>query len=236
MSNAIIPRDIKVISFDLDDTLWNGTQVIMHAEKTMLQWMQTNTPRVLEVFPKEALRDKKMQFIRDNPHLRNKISAARQHFLEHIFAELDYSVPHKKAQACFEAFYEARQQVVLFDDVLGTLDQLKQAYRLIAITNGNADIEKTGLAHAFEFCLQAENFERPKPHQDIFHHALALTDCHAEEVLHVGDHPVHDMQGAFEVGMHTCWLNDGKRQWDQNFEPDFVIESISGLAQNIFKP
>ena len=73
MSNAIIPRDIKVISFDLDDTLWNGTQVIMHAEKTMLQWMQTNTPRVLEVFPKEALRDKKMQFIRDNPHLRNKI-------------------------------------------------------------------------------------------------------------------------------------------------------------------
>lgn len=229
MSASPIPAGVDVISFDLDDTLWDGTQVIMHAERVMLQWMQEHTPRVIDTLSKEDLRDKKGQFLRANPHLTNKISAARQHFLEHLFAELDYSAPQVKAQECFDAFYEARQQVVLFDDVVETLHALKQHYRLIAITNGNADIEKTGLADFFEFCLQAENFERPKPHQDIFHHALALTQCRAQQVLHVGDHPVHDMQGAYDVGMQTCWLDDNSRQWQQGFEPHLVVSHVREL-------
>ena len=236
MADILIPKGVKVISFDLDDTLWNGHQVILHAEQAMLDWMTANTPQVLSQLSQTQLRDKKFQFIKSQPYLRNKISLARQQFLQALFQEFGYQQAQQLAQACFDAFYEARQNVVLFDDVLETLSALKKEYQLIAITNGNADIHKTGLGHIFDFCLQAESFSRPKPHPDIFCHALERIGCSAEQVLHVGDHPVHDMQGAFDVGMRTCWLDDGKRQWDQDFEPDFVIESISGLAQKILKP
>lgn len=229
MSESSIPSGIKLISFDLDDTLWNGTEVILHAENTMLNWMQIHTPKVLEALSQQALRDKKIQFIRANPHLVNKISDARRLFLQQLFSEFNYPSAEQLAQACFTEFYDARQQVTLFEDVLDTLEGLKQDYRLIAITNGNADIEKTGLSHAFEFCLQAENFDRPKPHADIFEHALERTGVDADQVLHVGDHPVQDMQGAYDVGMKTAWLNDGTRQWQQTFKPHLTIKHVKDL-------
>lgn len=230
MSDIAIPQSVKIISFDLDDTLWSGNQVIRHAEQAMLDWMQRNTPQVLSNLSQLQLRDKKNQFIKSNPHLGNKISLARQQFLQALFQEFGYHNSQQLAQACFDAFYEARQNVVLFDDVLETLSALKKVYQLIAITNGNADIHKTGLGHLFEFCLQAESFVRPKPHSDIFHHALERLDCSAQQVLHVGDHPVHDMQGAFDVGMKTVWLQDGTRAWDQVFEPDLIIQHIRELV------
>lgn len=230
MPDILIPQGVKVISFDLDDTLWSGHQVILHAEQAMLDWMIENTPQVLSQLSQTQLRDKKFQFIKSNPHLSNKISLARQQFLQTLFQEFGYQQAQQLAQACFDAFYEARQNVVIFDGALEALAALKKEYQLIAITNGNADIHKTGLGHIFDFCLQAESFVRPKPHPDIFHHALERLDCPAQQVLHVGDHPVHDMQGAFEVGMKTVWLQDGTRSWDQDFQPDLIIKHIRELV------
>ena len=230
MSDILIPQGVKVISFDLDDTLWSGHQVILHAEQAMLDWMQANTPLVLSQLSQTQLRDKKIQFIKSHPHLSNKISLARQQFLHVLFAEFGYEQTQQLAQKCFNVFYEARQNVVLFDDVDATLNELKKNYQLIAITNGNADIHKTGLGHIFDFCLQAELFDQPKPHPEIFNHALARLGCSAEQVLHVGDHPVHDMQGAYDVGMKTVWLQDGTRPWAQTFDPDLIIRHIRELV------
>jgi putative hydrolase of the HAD superfamily len=230
MSDVVIPSSVKVISFDLDDTLWSGHAVILQAEQAMLKWMQDNTPNVLANLSQLQLRDKKIQFIKSNPHLTNKISFARQQFLQQLFSEFGYSHAEQLSADCFDAFYTARQNVILFDDVLTTLDELKSHYQLIAITNGNADIEKTGLGHAFDFCLQAESFERPKPHADIFEHALERLGCDASVVLHVGDHPVHDMLGAHEMGMKTAWLKDGSREWQQDFAPHLTIRHIRELT------
>ena len=224
-----IPSAVRVISFDLDDTLWSGSQVIMQAEKMMLSWMHQHTPRVLENLSTEALRNKKIEFIQLNHHLSNKISDARQIFLQQLFSEFDYEQPEKLAQDCFDVFYHARQQVILFDDVLDVLTHLKKEYRLIAITNGNANIEIIGLDHLFEFCLQAEDFDRPKPHRDMFDHALERVGYAAHEVLHVGDHPVQDMQGAYHAGIQTCWLDDRSHQWGQDFTPVMTIQHIREL-------
>jgi len=79
--------------------------------------------------------------------------------------------------------------------------------------------------------LVAEAFSNPKPHRDIFEHALERLECEAKSVLHVGDHPIHDMQGAHEVGMKTCWLDDGSRQWDLPFSAHLVIEHVRDLLQ-----
>jgi len=232
MTDVVIPDSVDVISFDLDDTLWNGTHVILHAEQAMLNWMQQHTPRVQAEFSATELRDKKIQFIKTHPHLAYKVSAARVQFLQWLFTDLAYDNANELAQACFEAFYNARQQVTLFDDVLDVLTQLKQHYRLIAITNGNADVDKTGLAGMFEFCLQGEYFIKPKPHADIFQHALTRLACQPEQVLHVGDHPVQDMQGAHAVGMKTCWLDDGSRQWNKDFNAHFTIPHVRHLKPN----
>ena len=227
---------IKVISFDLDDTLWNGMDVIIKAEKAMQLWMAQNSQEISTSISSKEMRDRKIKFIKSNPHLLNKISRARQLFLTDLFTEFNYDNPESMAEDCFAEFYNARQQVQLFDGVTETLRQLKKQVRLIAITNGNANINSVGLNDYFEFCLNAEDFDKPKPHGDIFMAALANIGVQAHECLHVGDHPVHDMQGAFDVGMATCWLKDGSREWKQDLSPDLTITHVQELVTLFQRP
>jgi len=232
MGQSIIPQGIEVISFDLDDTLWSGPQIIRHAEQASQNWMREHTPEVFSHFNADQLLEKRIQFLKQNPQLKNQISQSRQLFLQQLFKELELPNPQSKAKACFDVFYQARQNVTLFDGVLETLYELKKQYRLISITNGNADVQQTELADMFELSLIAEDFQRPKPHGDMFEHATASLTCEPQAILHVGDHPVHDMQGAYEMGMYTCWLDDGSRQWNQTFEPDIVVKAIQELTNN----
>lgn len=230
-SSSFSLSQIKVISFDLDDTLWNGTQVLIKAEQAVQQWMATHAKEISAGISSKEMRDRKINFIKNNPHLINQISQARQLFLANLFSEFNYANPDEMAKECFEQFYQARQQVQLFEGVIDSLVKLKNHVRLIAITNGNANIELVGLRDYFEFCLNAEDFIKPKPHGDIFMSALEKADIQAHECLHVGDHPVHDMLGAFDVGMATCWLEDGSRDWQQDFSPNLTIKNVKELAQ-----
>ncbi len=220
---------IKVISFDLDDTLWDGTAVLVHAEKTMTSWMAKHTPKIFQQLSHDQLRQRKINFIKNNPHLRYQISQARALFLANLFTEFNYSNAKELADECYGVFYMARQQVTLFDDVIEVLSELKKHYKLIAITNGNANIGAVGLEQYFDFCLNAEDFDLPKPHSEIFEAALSKAGVSSEQCLHVGDHPVHDMQGAKDAGMLTCWLEDGRHAWQLPFTADLTIQHIREL-------
>lgn len=220
---------IKALSFDLDDTLWSGKQVIIKAENAMHEWMLEHTPEVFEQFSKQALQAHKIAFINSNPQLKNKLTDARKKYLSTLFSQLNYPDYKSKAIACFDIFYQARQQVELFDGITEALTKLKKNYRLVAITNGNADIDLTGLGSYFEFCLNAEDFSVPKPHPEIFEAALSQLQIQPEHCLHIGDHPIHDMLGAYDLGIKTCWLKDGTRQWDQSFKADIEISHVSEL-------
>ena len=220
--------DVTVISFDLDDTLWNGTEVLIKAEKAMMEWIQLNVPKVMDL-SREEMRDKKIKFVKSNPHLKYQVSGVRQKFLHSLFEEFDIPAAEKYSHQCFDAFYQARQKVTLFQGVEDVLTDLKKDFQLISLTNGNADIELVGLKSYFDLSLNGENFSKPKPDPEMFEYALQQLNAKPDQILHVGDHPNHDMLGAFEVGMRTCWLKDGTRQWDQEFEPDIKIEHIKEL-------
>lgn len=220
--------DVTVISFDLDDTLWSGTEVLIKAEKAMMEWIQLHTPEVMKL-SRDEMRDKKIQFVKSNPHLRYQVSGVRQKFLHALFDEFNIESAEERSLQCFDAFYQARQNVTLFEGVEDVLTDLKKDFQLISLTNGNADIELVGLKPFFELSLNGEDFSKPKPDPEMFLHALEKIQVKPEQVLHVGDHPNHDMLGAFEIGMKTCWLKDGTREWDQAFEPDITIEHVREL-------
>ncbi len=202
----------------------------MAAEKAMLDWMQTHTPVILKQYSKEALRNRKIEFVRQHPHLMHKLSQLRLQFLEALMTECGYTHSSKLARDCFNVFYNARQQVQLFDGVMESLAKLQSEYRLIAITNGNADLASIGLDRYFEHCFSAEDFDAAKPAPDMFDTALAHTGLSSHQCLHVGDHPTQDMLGAHSAGWHTCWLQDGSRVWDQSFSPTLTVQSIQQLC------
>lgn len=228
----IADHNIRLISFDLDDTLWNGTQVIVQAEQAMQDWLSEYAPAVQRRYSRDELRALKFAFARENPQILHKVSATRRLFLQHLFTQLNYPDPESMAEACFQAFYQARQRVVLFDGAAELLAELKTRYRLAAITNGNADLKQIGLADYFEFSLCAEDYAAPKPAPDLFLAAIQHSQLHPSQILHVGDHPEHDIRGAQQLGFKTCWLNDGRRDLPQGVQPDYEIQHICHLRHH----
>ena len=94
-----------------------------------------------------------------------------------------------------------------FDGALESLAILAKHYVLGALTNGNADFTKLKLDGYFSFGYSAASVGAGKPAPDMFHAALEHTGAKPEQVVHVGDHPVDDIQGASQLGMHTIWVN-----------------------------
>ena len=93
------------------------------------------------------------------------------------------------------------------------LKKLKETYQLGVLTNGNASIKTLGIDHLFDFYLNAEMVNDSKPGAKMFEEAMSITKLKANEICHVGDHPVNDIEGALNVGFKAIWLNALENSW-----------------------
>ena len=221
-------QPIKVISFDLDDTLWPCLPTIHHAEQTLFDWLDSNVPAITRRYTIEGLRDKRKQLMRDNPGLVHDLSELRIRSFIQLAEELD--LPTDWVQPAFDVFYHARQKVRLFDDVAPVLDHLSDSYTLVSLTNGNADIYLTGVDHWFTLALNSAQVGKQKSQPDIYRRVQSEMAVQPSEMLHIGDDPVHDIAGAQSAGVKAVWLNREGRDWtEQGFEPDAVIHSLHDI-------
>ena len=222
---------IRVVTFDLDDTLWDTKSVLLKAEAAQNQWLREHRPRVMERFTDEALWEFRMKSYRQHPELVHQISQLRTQALHELQLHCGYSEQESKAgaEAAFDAFLAVRHQVEPYERAMEVLDSLAQHYVLGALSNGNADIFKTDLGDHFDFAFNAEHVNANKPEPDLFHAAMTAAGAQAQEVVHVGDHPENDVQGAQAVGMHTVWVKH--EGWDWPEEYPAADETITDLAQ-----
>jgi len=142
----------------------------------------------------------------------NDLSAARRAHLKQLAAE--FKMQDDWVETAFDVFYQARQKVNLFADVIPVLSALRLHYTLVALTNGNAHISKTGLLNYFDLQISAADVNAAKPDPAMFYRALEQTGISADSALHVGDHPVHDIRGARNAGLDAVWINRFNQQWD----------------------
>ena len=200
---------IKVITFDLDNTLWDVERVMIKAEEHLRAWLKAEVPEVVENFSGEALRDLRTTVLEENPNLVHDLSKLRREVLYSAISRSGYkpleAATH--ADAAFAEFYEARHRVVYFEGALETLATLAENYPLVALTNGNADFRKLRLDRFFSFGISAADVGVGKPAPDMFLDALGRAKALPVEAIHVGDHLIDDIQGSADVGMYTIWVN-----------------------------
>lgn len=206
---------IKVITFDLDNTLWDVEPVIVRAELAQYQWLQKHRPRLVEQFSMEQLRDFKNSFYRDNPQFAHQISELRIQALITLQRSVGYTQAESERGAtdAFGEFMHWRHQVTFYETALDMLEQLSEHYTLGALTNGNADIKKMDAGDYFDFSYSAEQVNASKPDPAMFEAALETCGVVANEVIHVGDSAEHDIYAAHQVGMYSIWMNSSKLSW-----------------------
>jgi putative hydrolase of the HAD superfamily len=131
--------------------------------------------------------------------------------------------PADIAEEAFQVFFEERNRVDLYQDVLPALERLSKRFPLVAVTNGNADLEKVGLAGFFVASVQAREVGSPKPGREIFEVAGAKAGVALGRILHVGDDPLTDIQGARDAGMRTAWINRRQEAWPNDVSPPGMV-------------
>ena len=127
-------------------------------------------------------------------------------------------------------FLELRHDVTLYPDVVPALVRLSERFPLIALSNGNADISRLGIAQYFQGQISARTAGVKKPDPAIFAMACDLLSAKPSEVLHVGDHPVEDVVGAQQAGLKGAWVNRAEATWPQETAPYLVVEDLTQLA------
>lgn len=219
---------IRAITFDLDDTLWPIWPAIERAERALLDWLAANAPQTAELFDDAAaLREIRGEITTSRPDLAHDLSAMR---LEAIRLALHRAGDDPAlAEAAFEAFFAARQQVELFEDALPALEYLSARYPLVSISNGNADLQRIGLARFFRAAIHARDFGVGKPDPRIFHAAAGAVDVMPEDVLHIGDDATLDALGALNAGMQAAWLNRADALWPHEQQPHVTLAHLGEL-------
>ncbi len=226
-------QKIKAISLDLDDTLWPIWPTIARAEAALLAWLQANAPATAAQFASPAaLRALRVHMEQARPDLQSDMSALRR---ESIRLALTRSgEPAALAEPAFEVFFAARQAVQFYPDALPALQWLASRYPLVAVSNGNADVQRVGLGAYFQAALSAHGFGVAKPDVRIFHAAAAAVQVQPHEVLHVGDDAVLDVQGALDAGMQTVWVQRPEHhtstQWPHAQPPHLTVADLGALC------
>lgn len=207
---------VKLITFDLDDTLWEVAPTIRRAEQLLDDWLGEHAATYgrITVEHRAAVRG---QLLAADASLKHRISELRRQALTQVLQEVGYAPEFAQTLAlqAFEVFLQARHDVTLFEQVPHVLQALGEQYDLGVITNGNADVQRLGLAHYFKFALCAEDLGIGKPDPAPFTAALRLGGVSASEAVHVGDHPNDDIAGAQRAGMRAIWFNPKGLAWPE---------------------
>ncbi len=222
-------KNIKAISFDLDDTLWECDPVIQRAEQLLVTFLTDRCDMIRQRHTLQSFADSKIQFMRDNRHLSGDVTRMRKALLGHMLE--DCETHRTLVDEAFDYFYKKRSEVELFEDCLPALERLKSQYDLAALTNGNADLDIIGIKHLFAE-IHFATLECPaKPEPDMFHRTCDAFGIAYDELLHVGDNPLTDIEGARNAGARTVWINRFEMAWpDEYAAADYVITDLNQLT------
>lgn len=211
---------ISVITFDLDNTLWDVEPTLLRAEDIQREWLTKHRPGAIEHMSHDDLWEFKKSVWKRHPDIAHNMSKMRTQTLYELQVAAGYSEEEARAGAeqAFAVFLNERHKVELYEEALGVLEVLAQRFTLGALTNGNADVYKTDAAEYFDFAFLAEDIGASKPHPDMFQAALDRARVEAHNIIHVGDDPEHDILGAKRMGMYSIWMNSRAQDWPTDIE------------------
>ncbi len=198
-------QPFKVISFDLDDTLYDNREVITTAVTRFIQYVQnlTQCPSF-----KEEWMGLKDQIARQNPRLSEDVTEWRKETLRQFLRQKGKNAEEidRTLTLAMNEFLHWRHRIIVPEETVSVLNSLKTGYKLSVITNGNVDPSRIGLTQ-FDLILRGGEHGRAKPHEDLFRQSARYFNIAPQEILHIGDNLITDVQGAIQAGCQAVWIN-----------------------------
>ena len=196
---------IQAITLDLDDTLWPVAPTIAGAEKDLLEWLCVHSPQTADLTRQsEVKKTIRQQVIAKHQDRLHDLGFLRREIIRESM-RLAGDEP-RLADTAYAVFDAARQRVTLFPGVEEALARLAAKYRLVAISNGTADVFVTPAGPYFDAAFKAHELGIAKPDARIYQAAIAHLGLNPDQVLHVGDDATADAWGASQAGLQSVGL------------------------------
>ncbi len=219
---------IKVVFFDLDDTVVDTSRLAEMARRNAIENMvRHGLPVDFDTAYSELL------------ELINEYGSNFNRHFDYLLRRLDLPSNPKWVAAGVIAYHNTK--FAYLRTVRGVrrvlLDLQRSGYRLGIITDGDPikqweKILRLELDAYFDEVFISDYLGVKKPHPKIFRKALRKMGVGPEEALMVGDRLYSDVYGAKKVGMKTVWFRYGKyaeRELEYLDYADFTISSLEEL-------
>jgi putative hydrolase of the HAD superfamily len=196
---------VTALTLDLDDTLWPVQPPLLAAERTLAEWLRQHAPATsLGLGGTRGMLALRAEVAAERPDWAHDLTAIRLETIRRALRR--HGDDPALAETAFEVFFEVRHMVTLYEDVKPALERLAHRYRLIAVSNGNAEVARVGLGEFFAGSVSARLHGVAKPAASIFHAACAAARAEPHQVLHLGDDPALDVDGALAAGLQAGWI------------------------------
>lgn len=185
---------IKVISFDLDDTLWDNSGVVEKANKKLFEFLSQQEPLIGKHYSVEALEAINQSFIDlENPNYDNMTvlrKAVIKKVLEDIGGDLSLVNP------AFSIFYHWRNKISIDSTIVKWLSDLKARYKIFAVSNGNSNLSILNLRSCFQEHYIAGIHGRAKPSPEMLKKISFDYQVQSNQIVHIGDSQETDVMSA----------------------------------------
>ena len=114
------PLMIRLITLDLDNTLWDIEKTMVRAEKELRLHLKSVSVNAFDIYCSEATSEIRDRLLREQPDLRSNLTEFRKLLLGEVFFRAGNSVQDSKmlANSAFNKFFEFRNKVVFLKALL----------------------------------------------------------------------------------------------------------------------
>ena len=122
----MLRKKIKLITLDLDNTVWPNNKVIVEAEKAMWDFVFAKFPEIYNEYDDKRISEIRVTLVEKNPNLKFDLTTFRKEIIKHILQEVgaDDSEATYYSNEAFNEFFKSRNKVQLYKDAKIIIERL----------------------------------------------------------------------------------------------------------------
>lgn len=228
-------HNIRLVIFDLDDTLYSEKQYVLSGFKAVSLFVAEKYDINKEKFY-QSLLETFERGIRGNNF--DVVLKKFNLYKKQLVLEL------------IKVYRMHKPKLKLYQEVLQVLKELKKNYKLALLTDGYAKVQRKkvkalNIKRLFDIIVFSDDYGRKKwrPHTHTYNIILKKLNIKPQETVCVGDNPKKDFVGARKLGIHTIRVirKDGEYanvRLHKDYEADYEnnnLKVVQKILERAFK-
>ncbi|MFC3886642.1 HAD family hydrolase [Bacillus songklensis] len=220
---------MKVLVFDLDDTLYDEKTFVMSGFRAVSDYLQSNFN-----IPKEESFGLMVEDLKEN---------GRGHIFDNILNR--YNIHSKSSVKKCVSIYRTHQPTISLDPEADNCLSKFNIYPIYIVTDGNKMVQYNklkalGLHERVRFCFITHRYGlcHAKPSPYCFNKICHMEKVDPTQVVYIGDNPKKDFIGIKPLGFKTIRVKKGDYAdltLSPEYEAHYTIHSLSELTDDLLK-